>query len=104
MAYLLLCLAAGFGSCLENNSARCNGCVANERCLTLGFRVVGEYCWIDGNMQPQKADDETCENGFECRINKCLGGYCRDKEPVGLYEELKDWIFHISRFVVVKRI
>jgi hypothetical protein len=104
VACLFLVLAAGFAASQENKSAHCNGCVLNDRCVALGFRVAGEYCWIDGQMHPQKALEEACENGFECKNDKCLDGYCRDAAPKSLYDELKDWIFHIFRFVIVKRI
>jgi len=94
--------------CGEENAggsgARCGGCSVNGRCLQVGVRLMGQYCWVDGSLQPQKQLGGQCENGFECVNNRCIAGLCQNQEPKSLFEELKDWIFHIFRIVVLKRI
>jgi len=33
--------------------------------------MVGKYCSIDKTMLPQKNENNTCDNNFECTINVC---------------------------------
>jgi hypothetical protein len=94
-------------ACGEANASvggRCGGCWVNGRCLEVGVRLQGHYCWVDGGLQPQRRLGSGCENGFECVNNRCTGGFCGNQEPKSLFDELKDWIFHIFRIVVIKRI
>ena len=97
-----------FGVCGQENASKrespCRGCVVNDRCLQVGVRLEGQYCWVDGQLQPQKQQGEKCENGFECKENQCNAGLCQEKQAKGFYDELKDWLFHIFRIVLIKRI
>jgi len=89
---------------LSKGGSQCKGCLINGRCLQIGVRLEGQYCWVDGQLKPQKQDGGQCENAFECRNNHCTDGLCQEKAAKSLYDELKDWIFHIFRIVIVKRI
>jgi hypothetical protein len=111
MAAVILLLSCASAQAAEENStpkkASCSGCLVNDRCLKVGIRLQGTYCWVDGELIPQKNDGESCENPFECRFNRCIDGVCRDKQPLkarSLYEEFQTWVFHIFRIVLVKRI
>ena len=106
--FLLMSSGASGQENASKGSSQCRGCLVNGRCLQVGLRLEGHYCWVDGQLQPQRQLGERCENGFECEINQCIEGTCKSakaaQEPKGFFEELKDWIFHIFRFVIVKRI
>ncbi len=89
-------------------AAKCNGCFVNGRCLDVGVRLSGQYCWVDGELKPQKQNGEQCENTFECKDSPCTAGKCQKKEEkdtlTWVYEEIKDWITHIFRVALIKRI
>ncbi|MBW2974756.1 hypothetical protein KY366_03485, partial [Candidatus Woesearchaeota archaeon] len=55
----------------------CSGCEVEEKCYPYGFRKGGNYCLDkDNKFVPQLADNEKCENNFECQTNLCINGNC----------------------------
>jgi hypothetical protein len=100
LVFLALALLA-VGVCPQES--KCNGCIVKDRCIQIGVRLEGQYCWLDGQLKPQSQKGEKCENAFECVNNHCIDGLCQDQAAKGLYDELKDWIFHIFRIVFIKR-
>ena len=56
----------------------CNGCELEDgNCYSFGYRKDGNYCSDENNaFVNQLADNEECENDFECGNNLCIGGNC----------------------------
>ena len=74
---------------IENITTECKfGCFYNEKCLPYGLRVNKLYCSIDDNMKSQLAEEESCENNFECSTNVCVNGKCIS---AGLIQMIIDW-------------
>jgi len=57
----------------------CAGCLIADTCLSLGMRTGEGYCDISKQIKPQKLEGAACNNYFECLINLCTDGVC--KEP-----------------------
>jgi hypothetical protein len=67
----------GIGACLpEDPDSDCSGCMLEDNCYVIGAREGDDYCLATGDFVPQLADDETCENNYECESNVCLGDKC----------------------------
>lgn len=74
---------------IENITTECNfGCFYNEKCLPYGLRINKLYCSIEDNMKSQMAEDESCENNFECQTNVCVNGKCIS---AGLIQNIMNW-------------
>ncbi len=54
----------------------CDGCFYDNSCINIGIRFEGKYCDVSGDVLDQKAEEEQCENDFECESNICKGEYC----------------------------
>ena len=54
----------------------CNGCISENKCYTLGYRRIGQYCSENTTFIPQLEADSTCDNNFECSSNVCVSGKC----------------------------
>jgi hypothetical protein len=74
---------------VENITIDCNfGCFYNGKCLPYGLRINKLYCSIDDNMKSQLAEEEACENNFECLTNVCVNSKCISG---GLIQKILDW-------------
>jgi len=66
----------------------CDGCLIGNDCYTFGFRMnatgVLSYCSGDGIFQSQKADNSSCQAGYEC-----LSNFCSDGECVSIVQEIR---------------
>ncbi len=60
----------------QQREFECSGCIIDGRCVPLGYRVIGNYCLLNGSLALQKVDSELCENHFECNSNLCVSGKC----------------------------
>lgn len=69
---------------IQQNQA-CNGCEVNNRCLSLGVRLIDDkvmlaYCDWDKTFKAQKQENQACQNNYECVSNSCAGGKCQNVE------------------------
>ena len=87
-------------------SAECDGCLVEGKCLPVGMRVEGQYCFADGLMHEQKAMGAACENSFECKKGACNEGACVNvvQKGKGWWASIKEFVYRIFRIRVVKRI
>ena len=53
----------------------CNGCLLEETCYPISYRVESEYCDKNGFLV-QKETDAVCNNSFECTSNLCIDNKC----------------------------
>ncbi len=64
----------------ENNQCGkyCEGCKdENNKCIPFSTRLGdGTYCDVDKSMKPQKSEDESCNNNYECSTNVCVNNKC----------------------------
>jgi len=80
----------------EDEKPKCSGCEYDNQCFSVGLRIAGmegsSYCDKDGNIKLQKADDEQCQNDFECVSNSCGNGICQNfnERIEGIEEELRE--------------
>ncbi len=60
----------------------CNGCTYQLSCLPYGTRLTQNdnavYCDISKVLETQKADDQSCQNNYECLNNYCIDGTCKN--------------------------
>ncbi|MFC1710743.1 hypothetical protein ACFLZJ_01120 [Nanoarchaeota archaeon] len=55
----------------------CNGCEAEDKCYSYGYRKAGNYCSDENDtFVDQLGDEGTCENDFECKTNLCIDSSC----------------------------
>ncbi len=59
----------GQGVCL-------NGCLLNNSCVSVGFRINNSYCDLSKSFLNQKVAGSNCENNFECSTNLCIDNQC----------------------------
>ena len=107
----------GCGSCpngCDANTGRCiggvvacadNTCKLGDRCIPFGFRIEGQYCEIDNDIEKQKIEGSSCENNYECGSNQCTNGVCRDtggdiKEQSQFFKKLGCRILNVVTFGV----
>jgi hypothetical protein len=79
-----------------------NGCSSNGKCIPFGTRLEqegqGMFCDIMGQkFLQQKAENEACQNNFECITNSCSSGKCIDiakklEEQQSLLQKILDWL------------
>lgn len=70
-------------NCTPNKCSACQS--ADGNCIPYKFRLmesndVPSYCDIDKAIKSQKADNEICNNNFECITNFCSNERCIDIE------------------------
>ncbi len=66
----------------------CDGCILEDKCVSVGYISKSKYCSITGEFNSQKTGDQNCENNFECRSNLCVSGTC---VSVNLIEKIIEW-------------
>jgi hypothetical protein len=67
----------------------CNGCELEDKCYPYGYRKAGDYCSDENDIFiDQSADDEECENNFECKTNLCINGNCVSSN---LWNKFLEW-------------
>ncbi len=54
----------------------CDGCILENKCVFIGYRIEGKYCDIDSEFVEQKEEEESCDNNFECSSNVCINNEC----------------------------
>ena len=80
----------------EDDKPTCSGCEYDNQCFSVGLRIAdiegSSYCDKDGNIKLKKADDEQCQNDFECVSNSCGNGICQNfnERIEGIEEELRE--------------
>ncbi|HKL23284.1 MAG TPA: hypothetical protein VJ895_00870, partial [Candidatus Nanoarchaeia archaeon] len=71
-----------------------SGCLFENNCVPVGYRIEGKYCHINKEMVEQKISDESCENNFECDSNLCVDGNCVSGS---LWQRILSWFNKFSR-------
>jgi hypothetical protein len=68
---------------ISSNQPTCQGCIYNESCLPVGYRleVIGapSFCDVSGIKEQKKNTEnitQSCQNSFECESNICSAGEC----------------------------
>jgi hypothetical protein len=79
-----------------------NGCSSNGKCIPFGTRIEqdgkGMFCDImSQKFLQQKAENEACQNNYECITNSCSSGICIDiakklAEQQNLLQKILDWL------------
>ncbi len=64
----------------NNNQNVCNGCEFQGNCVPFGYRLENQnqsvYCDLSKTLKPQKEQDVSCQNDFECLSGQCSEGKC----------------------------
>lgn len=81
----------------ENNPKRCinkdqSGCNLDGTCVPIGTRDNNQYCSKDNKLKLQKAEDEQCDNSYECSSNLCVDSKCIKK---GFFDKIVNWFKNI---------
>ena len=72
----------------EEETQECSyGCVFEDTCLPIGYRIKDSYCDIDG-VKDQRESEAECKNNFECQSNLCVDDKCVIK---GMFSRIMDW-------------
>jgi hypothetical protein len=61
----------------------------SSECESTGLRQLGKYCSFDKTWINQKAEEEICENNFECETNVCVDDVCIS---AGLFRRFLEWL------------
>ncbi len=74
----------------------CVGCRKNGACMQFGIRMIEQnkpvYCDIDNTFKPQKENEKSCQNNYECLSNTCQDGTCQSisEKIQSIEKELKE--------------
>jgi hypothetical protein len=73
----------------------CNsGCLFENNCVPICYRVEDKYCSFGGEMFNQKFMEENCDNNCECNSNLCVDGKCVSGS---LWQKILVWFDRFSR-------
>lgn len=78
----------------------CESCLKDGQCIPYGLRTKNGqpiYCDISGELLPQKAEGEACQNNYECLSNSCSNSACVDfarelREQKGILQSILGWL------------
>ena len=76
------------GETIENCPNDCEDDLGSE-CETTGLRQSGKYCSFNKTWVNQNAEEEFCENNFECETNVCVDERC---VSAGLFRRFLEWL------------
>ena len=76
----------------QTNIVICNGCILNNKCVSIGYRNNGKYCDISGNFKIQNTSGSECNNDFECDSNLCVNNQCINGN---LFQKILNWFSHL---------
>lgn len=71
------------------------GFVNAQSCDTVGQILNNQYCGTDGQWHNQLADEDPCENNFECLSDNCIEGTCSEISVKEEYEKQKGLLSQI---------
>ena len=84
------------------------GCLFDSSCVMFGFRIVDarkipSYCDISKEFKPQKAENDACQNNYECISNQCSNGKCIDlekqlRETQSTLNRIMEWLRSVFGF------
>jgi hypothetical protein len=72
-----------------NETSCSSGCLFENDCVSVGFRVDNSYCRVGGIFYSQLNESNSCENDFECSSNSCIDDVCVKK---GFWTKLFEWL------------
>ena len=70
----------------------CYGCLIEDNCYPLGYRLKEEYCAVDKVFVSQVEAEEACNNNFECSSNLCINSQCVSS---GVWQKFIRWLSKI---------